>query len=78
MYTHALSPKSSNESLQSSASAFSSPDKLAPALAGPMVWEGLDAAKYVVELTRREVQDIRAAVIKVKSMYVMDSVKFED
>jgi hypothetical protein len=78
MYTHALSPKSSNESLQSSASAFSSPDKLAPALAGPMVWEGLDAAKYVVELTRREVQDIRAAVIKVKSMYVMDSAKFED
>jgi hypothetical protein len=78
MSTHALSPKSSNESLQSSASAFSSPDKLAPALAGPMVWEGLDAAKYVVELTRREVQDIRAAVIKVKSVYVIDSAKFED
>jgi hypothetical protein len=73
MSTHALSPKSSNESLQSRASAFSSPDRLAPAVAGPMVWEGLDAAKYVIELTPREVQDIRAAVIKVKSRYTVYS-----
>jgi hypothetical protein len=38
-----------------------------------MVWEGLDAAKYVIELTPREVQDIRAAVIKVKSRYTVYS-----
>jgi hypothetical protein len=69
MSTHTLSPKSSNESLQSSISAFSSPDKLAPAVAGPMVWEDLHASKYVIELSPREVQDIRAAVIKVKSMF---------
>jgi hypothetical protein len=68
MSTHTLSPKSSNDSLQSSASAFSSPDKLAPTVAGPMVWEGLEPAKYVIELSPREVQDIRAAVIKIKSM----------
>jgi hypothetical protein len=66
MSTHTLSPRSSNESLQSNSSAFSSPDKLAPALAGPMVWEGLDATNYIIELSPREVQDIRAAVIKVK------------
>jgi hypothetical protein len=36
-----------------------------------MVWKGeeLDAAKYVIELSPREVQDIRAAVIKIKSMF---------
>jgi hypothetical protein len=32
-----------------------------------MVWEGLDASKYIIEFTSREVQDVRAAVIKVKS-----------
>lgn len=32
-----------------------------------MAWESLDAAKYIIELSPREVQDIRAAVIKVKS-----------
>lgn len=68
MSTYTLSPKSSTESLQSRTSEFSSPDKLAPALAGSMVWEELDAAKYIIELGPREVQDIRAAVIKVKSM----------
>jgi len=64
-----LSPKSSIESLQSNWSTFSSPDKLAPAVAGPMVWEGneLDPAKYVITLSHREIQDIRAAVIKIKS-----------
>ncbi|KAF2830142.1 Clavaminate synthase-like protein [Ophiobolus disseminans] len=66
MSTHSLSSRSSNESLRSSSSAVSSPDKLAPAVAGPMVWGDLDAAKYVIELSAREVQDIRAAVIKVK------------
>jgi len=69
MSTHSLSAKSSNESLQSSSSCFSSPDKLAPAVAGPMAWEGLDAAKYIIELSPREIQDIRAAVIKVKSKF---------
>lgn len=68
MSTHTISPKSSNESLQSSSSATSSPDKLAPAVEGGMVWEKLDASKYVIEFTSREVQDVRAAVIKVKSM----------
>jgi hypothetical protein len=34
-----------------------------------MVWEGLEAAKYIIELSSREVQDIRAAVIKVKSKF---------
>jgi hypothetical protein len=71
MSTYTLSPKSSNESLQSSSSAFSDPDKLAPAVAGPMVWDELDAASYIIELSPREVQDIRAAVIKVKSMLVL-------
>jgi len=69
MSTHTLSPKSSNDSLQSRSSVTSSPDKLAPALTGPMVWEKLDAAEYVVDLNPREVQDIRAAVIKVKSKF---------
>lgn len=66
-----LSPRSSTESLQSNYSALSSPDKLAPAVTGPMVWEGseLDPAKYIVELDQREIQDIRAAVIKVKSKH---------
>lgn len=64
-----LSAKSSNESLQSIVSALSSPDKLAPALQGPMVWKGdeLDPTQYIIQLDRREIQDIRAAVIKVKS-----------
>ncbi|KAH7090432.1 hypothetical protein FB567DRAFT_558668 [Paraphoma chrysanthemicola] len=66
MSTHTLSPKSSNESLQSSSSAASSPDKLAPAVEGAMVWEKLDASKYIMEFTSGEVQDVRAAVIKVK------------
>jgi len=34
-----------------------------------MVWEGgeLDPSDYVLQLSEREIQDIRAAVIKVKS-----------
>lgn len=37
-------------------------------VAGPMVWEGSDLvpSKYVIELSLRDIQDIRAAVIKVK------------
>ncbi|KAL5114852.1 hypothetical protein ACEQ8H_007281 [Pleosporales sp. CAS-2024a] len=66
MSTHTLSPKSSNESLESSVSTLSSPDKLAPALEGPMVWDQLDPTEYVMELTSREIEDIRAAVIKIK------------
>ena len=36
-----------------------------------MVWQGdeLDPAKYIVELSHRDIQDIRAAVIKIKSKY---------
>lgn len=66
-----LTPKSSNESLQSTSSTFSFPDKLSSAVTGPMVWEGdeLNSAKYVVELSNDEVRDVRAAVIKVKSEY---------
>ncbi|KAF1852075.1 Clavaminate synthase-like protein [Cucurbitaria berberidis CBS 394.84] len=68
MSTPSLSPRSSNESLQSTSSAFSSPDKLSPTVTGPMVWEGaeLTPTKYVIQLSNREIQDIRAAVIKVK------------
>lgn len=69
MSLYSLSPKSSNESLQSSSSTSSAPDRLAPAVKGPMVWEGaeLDPSEYVLHLSEREIQDIRAAVIKVKS-----------
>ncbi|KAF3008973.1 hypothetical protein E8E13_011484 [Curvularia kusanoi] len=65
MSANSLSPRSSSESLQSSFSTFSIPDSLAPALTGPMVWAGaeLDATRYVVELSRTEVEAIRAAVI---------------
>ncbi|CAO2650931.1 Nn.00g092280.m01.CDS01 [Neocucurbitaria sp. VM-36] len=68
MSTHMLTPKSSSESLQSTSSTFSVPDKLSPAVTGPMVWEGdeLNPAQYIVELSNHEIQDIRAAVIKVK------------
>jgi hypothetical protein len=36
-----------------------------------MLWQGdeLDPAKYVVELSHRDIQDIRAAVIKIKGKY---------
>lgn len=80
MSASALSPKSSNESLHSNASTFSFPDKLAPALAGPMVWKGneLDATRYIIELSDREVQDIRAAVIKVKSKFLAHSHRLYD
>jgi hypothetical protein len=66
-----LSTRSSSESLQSTFSVFSYPDKLAPAVAGPMVWQGdeLDPTKYIIQLSDRDIQDIRAAVIKVKSKY---------
>lgn len=75
MSTHTLSPKSSSDSLHSTVSAVSSPDKLAPAVAGPMAWEELDPSKYVVELSPSEVQDIRAAVIKIKSKNAPNYVK---
>ncbi|KAF1944184.1 Clavaminate synthase-like protein [Clathrospora elynae] len=63
-----LSAKSSNESLQSNSSTFSYPDKFAPAVIGPMVWQGdeLNPTKYVIGLNSRDVHDIRAAIIKVK------------
>lgn len=70
MSVASLSPKSSNESLNASLYSESSiPDTLAPAVSGPMVWEGteLDPAKYVVGFNEQEIRDVRAAVIKCKS-----------
>jgi hypothetical protein len=69
MSSPTLSARSSFESLRSSSSAFTSPDRIAPAVAGPMIWQGdeLDPTKYVVKLSNRDIQDIRAAVIKMKS-----------
>ncbi|PVI06769.1 Clavaminate synthase-like protein [Periconia macrospinosa] len=63
-----LSARSSVESLQSNATTHTIPDTLAPAVAGPMVWEGdeLDPAKYIINLRPSEVQNVRAAVIHFK------------
>jgi hypothetical protein len=63
-----LSPRSSTESIRSSSSGISEPDKLIPAVAGPMVWEGmeLDPRDYVVELLKSEIENIRAAVVSFK------------
>lgn len=38
-----------------------------------MVWDGesLDPTKYIVELSTHDIRDIRAAVIKVKSMFML-------
>ncbi|KAH8627910.1 hypothetical protein IG631_17678 [Alternaria alternata] len=69
MSSPTLSARSSFESLHSnSSSIFSSPDKLAPAVTGPMVWQGdeLNPVEYVVQLNDREIRDIRAAIIKFK------------
>ncbi|CAE7024758.1 hypothetical protein P3342_005470 [Pyrenophora teres f. teres] len=69
MSSTTLSSRSSMESLQSnSSSILSAPDKLAPAVVGPSVWQGdeLNPAEYVIELDDREVLDIRAAIIKFK------------
>ncbi|CAI6339519.1 unnamed protein product [Periconia digitata] len=63
-----LSTRSSVESLQSNATTHTVPDTLAPAVTGPMVWEGdeLDPAKYIIHLHPSEIQNIRAAVIYFK------------
>jgi hypothetical protein len=64
-----LSARSSFESLHSnSSSIISSPDKLAPAVTGPSVWQGdeLNPAEYVVELDDGDIRNIRAAIIKFK------------
>ncbi|KAJ4994425.1 taurine catabolism dioxygenase family protein [Stagonosporopsis vannaccii] len=68
MSVHSLSPRSSSESLQSSSSTASVPDKLAPALTGHMVWDGaeLNPTRYIVKLSRSEVDNIRAAVVGFK------------
>jgi hypothetical protein len=68
MLAHVLSARSSTESLQSSSSGITEPDKLIPAVAGPMVWEGakLDPQDYVVELLKPEIENIRAAVVSFK------------
>ncbi|KAF2017332.1 taurine catabolism dioxygenase TauD [Aaosphaeria arxii CBS 175.79] len=62
---------SSMDSLRSASPApsiESVPDRLAPAVFGPMVWDSseLDTDKYVVQLTRAEIDQIRAAVIHFK------------
>lgn len=64
-----LSAQSSSDSLWSDYSATSAPDKLSPAVKGPMTWAGADLApqQYITQLSEQDVQDIRAAVIKVKS-----------
>ncbi|EOA90590.1 uncharacterized protein SETTUDRAFT_174792 [Exserohilum turcica Et28A] len=69
MVPPALSTRSSSESLYSnSSSVCSAPDRLPPAITGPMVWQGneLDPAEYVVQLSDGEIRDIRAAIIKFK------------
>jgi hypothetical protein len=72
MPTRALSARSSTESLQSSSSELSAPDKLIPAAAGPMVWEGakLDPRDYVLELLKPEIENIRAAVVSFKCRFL--------
>jgi hypothetical protein len=72
MPAHVLSARSSTESLQSSSSGISEPDKLIPAVAGPMVWEGakLDTQDYVVELLKPEIENIRAAVVSFKCRFL--------
>jgi hypothetical protein len=74
-----LSAKSSFESLHSnSSSLFSSPDALAPAVTGPMVWQGdeLNPAEYVVTLSDCDILNIRAAIIKFKRKYKSVSPNF--
>lgn len=68
MSAYTLSPRSSIESLQSSSSVYSIPDKLASALSSPMAWEGaeLDSTQYLVEFSRSEVDNVRAAVVGFK------------
>lgn len=68
MSAYTLSPRSSIESLQSSSSSYSVPDRLAPALSSPMAWEGteLDPKQYIVELSRSDIDNIRAAVVGFK------------
>ena len=68
MPAHMLSARSSTESMHSCSSGISEPDKLMPAVAGPMVWEGteLDPRDYVVELFKSDIEDIRAAVVSFK------------
>ncbi|KAF2005266.1 Clavaminate synthase-like protein [Amniculicola lignicola CBS 123094] len=63
----AISEKSSFESLRSAHSAFSEPDRLTPAVSGPMVWKAnelYDSPTALIEaLTPEEVDEIRSAII---------------
>lgn len=66
MSESSLSAKSSLDSLREGSpapSVGSVPDLLAPAVAGPMVWEGAGLKDYIVCLDESEIQNIRAAVI---------------
>jgi hypothetical protein len=75
-----LSARSSLESLQSDSSSISSPDKLAPAVVGSLVWQGdeLSPAKYVIKLGDRDILDIRAAIIKFKLKYTPASLSMTE
>jgi hypothetical protein len=69
MSTSSISARSSLDSLRDSIlaeSIQSLPDALAPAVAGPMVWEGSELRDYIVELDASEVQAIRSAIIHFK------------
>ncbi|KAF2464862.1 Clavaminate synthase-like protein [Lindgomyces ingoldianus] len=69
-----LSARSSQESLRSTSSTpsiqsiQSEPEKLAPAVDGPMVWKGaeLDPTKYVLDLQEHEIAEIRTAIVSFK------------
>lgn len=71
MSTYSLGANSSAESIQSSASVLSTPDSLAPALTGPMVWAGseLKTSDYIVNLGTSDIEEIRSAVIAHKSIF---------
>lgn len=68
MSVSSLSAKSSLDSLRSSSSIESAPDRLAPAVEGPMAWKGveLNPAKYVLQLDSAAVAEVRSAVISFK------------
>lgn len=65
MSDSSLSARSSFDSLRESSP---TPSTLAPAVTGPMVWEGAELKDYVLWLTSAEVDAIKAAVIHFKRM----------
>ena len=68
MSDYTLSPRASLDSLRGdslSSSMISAPDLLAPPMAGPRAWEGkqLDPAKYITELTTKDLTEIHSALL---------------